>query len=200
MTRRISLLIVALLMVSAPAFAQDAGTYYQGGQPIQPQGYETPQADAYRGQANASGYQQPIQPDSSSLARANLLDQQQSTTQSPIKPSKEGGMHIKGAVGRIGRTLSHAALPVAGLGAMYMVTRAASRSGMMGGSPMRGMMGGNMMGGNMMGRSMMGGMPMMNGYGGGYGGYPSTMGGYGYGNSMYGGGYANPSTLMNFMR
>lgn len=196
MTRRIPLLIIALLMASAPAFAQDAGTYYQGGQPIQPQGYETPQADAYRGQANANGYQQPIQPDSSSLARASLLEQQnQSTTCAPIKPSKEGGMHIKGAVGRIGGMLRGAALPVAGLGAMYMVTRAASRSGMMGGSPM-----GSMMGGNMMGRSMMGGMPMMNGYGGGGYGYPSTMGGYGYGNSMYGGGYANPSTLMNFMR
>ncbi|HEY9731762.1 MAG TPA: hypothetical protein V6C89_07610 [Drouetiella sp.] len=129
---------------SAPTWPQQA-----------PQGYETPQYDAYRGQAQqssgASGYnyQQPIQPESNSATRAMMEQQQpaQSTfSDKPIKPEKSiNTKKIKGAVGGIGRTLGHVALPVAGLGALYMVTRAATRAGMMGG------MGGYGMGGMGMG-------------------------------------------------
>jgi hypothetical protein len=153
-------------------FAQDAGyqnasyANYQGAAPgaapqwpqQAPQGYETPQYDAYRGQAQQNGansgynYQQPIQPESNSATRA-MMDQQQSQqstfSDKPIKPEKSiNTKKIKGAVGGIGRTLGHVALPVAGLGALYMVTRAATRAGMMGGMGMGGYgMGGMGMGG-----------------------------------------------------
>ena len=166
-------LLVACLFASTntAVFAQDAGYQnvgYQSSAPVwpqqAPQGYEAPQYDAYRGQANQSTgsgnyqYQQPIQPESNSASRAQMeLQQPQQSTFSdkPIKPEKINTKKIKGAVGGIGKTLGHMALPVAGLGALYMVTRAATRAGMMGS-----------MGG-------MGGMGM--------GGYGMGMGGRGYG-------------------
>ncbi len=154
---------------SCSAFAQDAGyqnanyANYQGSSQAQswpqqaPQGYETPQYDAYRGQAQQSTtggsyqYQQPIQPESNSATRAMMEQQPTQSTFSdkPIKPEKSiNTKKIKGAVGGIGRTLGHVALPVAGLGALYMVTRAATRAGMMSGGGMGGYgMGGYGMGG-----------------------------------------------------
>lgn len=168
-------LLVACICASTntAVFAQDAGyqnTNYQSSAPVwpqqAPQGYEQPQYDAYRGQAQQSTgagsyqYQQPIQPESNSASRAQMEAQQpqQSTfSDKPIKPEKINTKKIKGAVGGIGKTLGHMALPVAGLGALYMVTRAATRAGMMG---------------------SMGGMGM-GGYG--MGGYGMGMGGRGYG-------------------
>ncbi len=148
-------LLVACFFASTntAVFAQDAGYQnagyqtagYQGSAPVwpqqAPQGYEAPQYDAYRGQAQQSTgagnyqYQQPIQPESNSASRAQMEQQQpqQSTfSDKPIKPEKINTKKIKGAVGGIGKTLGHMALPVAGLGALYMVTRAATRAGMMG--------------------------------------------------------------------
>ncbi|CAN5628683.1 hypothetical protein BH10CYA1_BH10CYA1_43200 [soil metagenome] len=163
-------LLVACFFASmnTAVFAQDAGQSagYQSSAPVwpqqAPQGYEAPQYDAYRGQANQSTgagsyqYQQPIRPESNSASRAQMEQQQpqQSTfSDKPIKPEKINTKKIKGTVGGIGKTLGHMALPVAGLGALYMVTRAATRAGMMG---------------------SMGGM-------GGMGGYGMGMGGRGYG-------------------
>ncbi len=169
-------LLVACIFASTntAVFAQDAGYQnagYQGSAPVwpqqAPQGYEAPQYDAYRGQAQQSTgagsyqYQQPIQPESNSASRAQMEQQQpqQSTfSDKPIKPEKINTKKIKGAVGGIGKTLGHIALPVAGLGALYMVTRAATRAGMMG---------------SMGGMGGMGGMGM--------GGYGMGMGGRGYG-------------------
>ncbi len=178
MTKPSLMLLVACFMAATnPVLAQDAGGYQQGSAPVwpqqAPQGYEAPQYDAYRGQAqmqNAPGssnyqQQQPIQPESNSASR--MTEQQPITDNKPIKPDKVNTRKIKGAVGGIGRTLGHLALPVAGLGAIYMVTKAAARSGMMGGSGM-GMMGGGMgMGGYGGGYGMgsMGGMRMPGSYG-----------------------------------
>jgi hypothetical protein len=178
-----AMLLVACFMAAInPVLAQDAGGY-QSSAPVwpqqAPQGYEAPQLDAYRGQAQMQGaapastnfqqQQQPFQPDSASRA----MTEQQPMGDKPIKAAKPpSNHHLLGTVGGIGRTLGHVAMPVAGLGAVYMVTRAASRSGMMGGMGMGMPMGG-------MGTGGMG----MGGYG--YGG-----GGYGYGG--YGGGMRMP--------
>jgi len=171
MTKPRAWFLVAIFFASAntAVFAQDAGyqnanyANYQSSAPTwpqqAPQGYETPRYDAYRGQAqqNTAGgnyqYQQPIQPESNSATRAMMEQQQpaQSTfSDKPIKPEKSiNTKKIKVAVGGIGRTLGHVALPVAGLGALYMVTRAATKAGMMSGYGMGG--GGYGMGGYGMG-------------------------------------------------
>jgi hypothetical protein len=168
----------SLVVCITPALAQDAG---QGAYPQQ--GYEAPQADAYRGQAqqsNSFGNTQAA--DSSTWARQQALEAGTSNNNNnanttPIKPAGHG--HLLGAVGHIGQMVGRAAVPVAMMGGMYMVTRAATTAGInnsmmaqrygMGGMPMGGM--GMPMGG--MGMPMGGmGMPM--------GGYGMPMGGYGY--------------------
>jgi hypothetical protein len=153
-----------------PALAQQAGY---------PQGYEVPQSDAYRGQAQSAAG---AGGDSSSWARQEAIQSGQVTGQdTPIaKPS--------GTLGRLGHAASHighmaarAAVPVAAMGGYYgmnyMVMRAATTAGinnsMMGGRGM--MMPGSGYGYNPYGMGMGMGMPM-----GGMGmGMP--MGGMGYG-------------------
>jgi hypothetical protein len=171
----------SLVFCLTPALAQEAAQSGYGPSP----GYETPQSDSYRGQAQTFGN---TTSDSSTWARQQAIDSSNnnntpSSTSNPIKPTHEGLGKLGRAVGHIANGVGRAAAPVAAMGAYYMITQAATTAGMKNA---------------MMAQRM--GMPMGGGYGmgmpmGGYGmGMP--MGGYGMGMPMMGG--YNP--MMNMMR
>jgi len=164
-----------------PALAQNAAY---------PQGYEAPQADAYRGQAQqSSSFGNTQAADSSTWARQQAIEAGQPNTSSNTaaidKPIKASHGHLLGVVGHIGQAVGRAAVPVAMMGGMYMVQKAAINSGMQ--QAMMAQRMGMPMGGYGM-NPMMGGGYGMNPMMGGMGGYGMPMGGYGY----------NP--MMNMMR